>query len=167
MGKPLTTGQFSYEPMRGGDVTVVDTVLDSSTAGFTFHESDKPASAYELNPEYNAPIIIFETKDASDNKNISINLYGYPVNGPAEFIAELSLTVGTARINDSTRSLYVDTIVRTNDVSDGHAKKITIRDSGNNRIAKVWFDGMGLRNVYSEVSDMTTGMSVNPKIRSF
>ncbi len=167
MGEMLKAAVYKYESMRGGDVTAVDTLLDGSTAGYTFHQSDRPASAFPLTEEYVGSVIIFENYDASDAKNAGVNLWGYPRKGAAEFIADLSLTTATARINDSTTGLYTSKITRVNDTSDGHVKKITIRDSGNGRIAKVWFDNVGYQWLYTEVYDLTTGAKIRPMIRPF
>jgi hypothetical protein len=161
----LKTPQYGYVPLRGADVTAEDILLDGSTAGYTYHESDRPPSAFQLTEEYNASIIMFENYDASDNKNSGVNLWGYGQTGPAEFICDLSLTAGTARINDVTTNLYTDTITRVNDLSDGHIKKIKITDSGNDRVAKVWFDNVGYKYLYVEVYDLTTGAKINPMIR--
>ncbi len=94
-----------------------------------------------------------------------MNIWGYPLVGPAEFIADLSLTTGQARIDDSATDLYTDTITRVNDLSDGHIKKIKILDSGNDRISKVWFDNTGLKYLYIEVYDMTTSAIIRPLVR--
>ncbi len=161
----LKSAQYKYVPLRGRDVTEVDTTLSPATANYTFHESDRPESAFVLGEEDNGSVIIFENYATADGKNSAVNLWGYAHKGPAEFIAELSLTTGTARIDDNATDLYTDTITRVNDVSDGHSKKITIRDSGNNRIAKVWFDNMGYQYIYAEVYDLTTGARIRPMIR--
>jgi hypothetical protein len=167
MGNALKTAQYGYTPLRGGDVTAVDTTLSPATAGSTFGEHDRPTSAYRLGEEDNGCIIIFENYDTTPNVNSAVNIWGYAVNGPAEFIAELSLTTGAARINDDGGDVYTDTITRVNDVTDGHVKKITIADSGNDRVAKVFFDDIGYRWIYPEVYDLTTGAKINPMIRPF
>jgi hypothetical protein len=161
----LKTAIYAYEPMRGKDITVADTTLSPATSKSTFHESDRPASAFKLNEEYNASVIIFENYDTTPNINSAVNIWGYGKTGPAEFIAELSLTTGAARIDDEAGDLYTDTITRVNDLSDGHIKKIKITDSGNDRVAKVWFDNVGYKYLYVEVYDLTTGAKINPMIR--
>jgi len=165
VGNFLKTAQYGAVPMRGGDVTIADLTLTPATANRTLHESDRPASAFELNEEYNASVIIFENYDTANNTNAGVNIWGYPVAGPAEFIADLSLTTGLARIDDSETDLYTDTITRANDLSDGHIKKIKILDSGNDRISKVWFDNTGLKYLYIEVYDLTTGAKIRPLLR--
>lgn len=167
MGNALKTSMYGYTPLRGGngDVTIADATLTPATAGVTFHESDRPADAFKLNEEYNASVIIFENYDTADNKNAGVNIWGYATTGPAEFIADLSLTTGKARIDDIATSLYTDTITRVNDLSDGHIKKIKILDSGNDRISKVWFDNTGLKYLYVEVYDLTTSAKIRSMVR--
>ena len=139
--------------------------MTPATAGRTFHESDRPVTAFKLNDEYNASVLIFENYDTSADINSGVNIWGYGSTGPAEFIADLSLTTGLARIDDIATSLYTDTITRVNDLSDGHIKKIKILDSGNDRVSKVWFDNTGLKYLYVEVYDLTTGAKIRPLVR--
>jgi len=156
---------YGYEPARGGDVTVADLTLTPATAGRTFHESDRPITVFKLNEEYNASVLIFENYDTSADINSGANVWGYGLAGPAEFMMDLSLTTGLARIDDIATDLYTDTITQVNDSSDGHIKKIKILDSGNDRIAKVWFDNTGLKYLYVEIYDLTTGAKITPMIR--
>ncbi len=165
MGNMLKSAQYGYSPARGGDVTVADATLTPATANRTFHFSDRPPSAYKLGEEENASVLIFENSDTADGANAGVNIWGYSVNGPAEFIADLSLTTGTARIDDVATDLYTDTITRVNDLSDGHIKKIKIVDSGNDRIARVWWDNTGLKYIYVEIYDLTTNAKIRPLIR--
>jgi hypothetical protein len=165
MGDMLKAAIYKYVPARGGVVTAADTVLDGSTAGYTYHQSDRPASAFTLTEEHVGSVIMFENYDTSDGINSAVRIWGYPHKGPAEFIADLSLTAGTARIDDVTTNLYTDTITRVNDLSDGHIKKIKITDSGNDRVAKVWFDNVGYGHLYVEVYDLTTSAKISPMIR--
>ena len=165
MGDALKTSQYGFIPLRGGDVTSVDAILTPATAGRTFHESDRPATAFKLGDEYNASVLIFENYDTADGVNAAVNVWGYAETGPAEFIADLSLTTGLARIDDNATDLYTDTITRVNDLSDGHIKKIKILDSGNDRISKVWFDNTGLKYLYVEIYDLTTGAKIRPLVR--
>jgi len=169
MGNFLKSAQYGYQPLRteggNGDVTAVDATLSPATAGRTFHESDRPSSAFCIADEFNASVIIFENYGTANNVSAGVNIWGYPTAGPAEFIADLSLTTGLARIDDGATDLYTDTITRVNDPSDGHIKKIRIVDSGNDRIAKVWFDNTGLKYLYVEVYDLTTGAKIRPLVR--
>lgn len=169
VGDTLKTPIYKYEPLRKdsatGDVTAVDTTLSPTTANYTFHVTDRPSGAFKLNEEYNGSEIIFENYDTSAAINSAAIFWGYGRKGPAEFMGDFSLTTGTARIDDAATDLYTGTITRVNDVSDGHLKKITIRDSGNNRVAKMWFDNVGYEWIYCEVYDLTTGAKIRPMIR--
>ncbi len=160
----LHTIQNTYVPMRVSDVTVDDTVLDSSTAGFTFAPDDKPEDSLQLGPEVNGIEIIFQGADSSDAQNFQARFYGYPINGPAEFICDVSGTIGTARGNeDSTTNLYADTLVID---SQQHVKSVAIKDAGgNNRISKLVFDSVGYRDIYCEFPDVTAG--INAYARGF
>lgn len=165
------TIQGSYEQMRSADVTTDDTVLDGSTAGYTYDWHDKPSAAKELGPEYNACEIIFPCGQdflddtnamiATDGNNFAFSLWGYAERGPAEFLCEVSGTVGTARIEDSTSVLYTDTLTID---SQGHLKTISVADAGgNNRVAKLAFDTCGLKYLYVCFSD--TSAAINPYIK--
>jgi len=169
----LQTFMGSYEPMRA-DVTTPDTTLSPETAGATYDWHDKPSTAYKLRPEHNGCEIILaggynialhddtSYADTSNNKGFEATLFAYAENGPAEFLCDLTGIVGTARINDYTLSLWIDTI--TIDTED-HLKDISIADSGNNRIAKIVFDTVGYSWLYLQFNDMTG--SITPLIRPF
>jgi hypothetical protein len=158
----LHTIQGTYESMRTGDVTTDDTALDGETSGYTYHWHDKPSEAFELGQEFNSCEIIFTggyecadntaNADTTDDGNFAFNIYGYTERGPAEFLCEISGTVGTARITDSTLALYVDTLTVS---SQKHMKKLMVEDSGNNRIAKLSFDVLGYKYLYAEGYDVS------------
>jgi len=164
------TIQNGYVPMRqdktNGDVTAADTALDGSTAGYTYHSSDRPAGAFRLNPEDEQVTMIFPQMDATHNLSFEIKLWGYGAGeDPAEFICDLSLTTGTARVNDITTQLYVDTITCS---SEAHISALNAADNtGNNRVAKLNVSTFGYKYLYAEVFDITPNTSVRPMIRSF
>jgi hypothetical protein len=139
--------------------------MDGSTANLTHHWSDKPASAKYLGEEYNGCEIIFaggqkslsesdpslsDTTGTTDGTNWDGKLWGYTSSGPAELIAEISVTAGTSRVNDATTALYADTITVANDY---HLTDVAVQDSGNNRVAKLNFDTVGYRFIYCEFTD--------------
>ena len=165
------TIQNTYVPLRqdahkNGDVTAADTALTAETAGYTYHSSDRPAGAFRLNPEDEQVTMIFPCLDASNNKAFEMRFFGYAAgDGPAELIADVSLTTGLARINDVTTSLYVDTI--TVDY-EAHISAVNLADNtASDRIAKMNISTFGYAYLYAEVVDITTGMSVRPMARSF
>jgi len=169
----LHTIQASYEPMRSGDVTTDDTALDGETDGYTYHCEDRPKEAYKLGPEYNSCEIIFtggyecadntENADTTDGGNFAFKFYGYAEHGPAEYLCDVSGTIGLARISDSTLALYADTLTI---ASQAHIKTISTADAaGSDRIAKLIFDTCGLRYIYAEGYDVS--YAPRPWIRPF
>ena len=167
----LHTIRGNYESLR--DTAAFAAGLDGSTAGSTFHFSDKPASAKWLGEEYNGCEIIFvagqksmvvsghpqsiedassglgDTTGAIDGDNFDGKLWGYTVNGPAEHICDFSAIIGTAHVDDFSTALYADTIVVTNDT---HLTTVAVTDSGNNRVAKINFDTVGLSYIYCDIT---------------
>ncbi len=158
------TQQNGYADMRG-DITIADTTMHPETEGITFQADDRPSGAFPLGPECNACEMIFPCYDGVDNKIYELNVWGYGVNGPAEFMCDLSLTTGLARVVDVTTSLYVDTI---NIGTQSHIKTISVADGGGSaRISKVAFDCVGLSYLYIEAYEVTTNTSIRPLIRTF
>lgn len=156
------TIQNGYVPMRPADVSVDDTALDGETAGYTYHEHDRPSGAFELGEDCNAAEIVFAGSDASDGNDFNCKLYGYARSGPAEFLGDISCTIGTARINDVTTALYIDTITV---AEQGHIKTLSVSDSGNNRVAKLAFDTIGHKYLYVEFYDVSD--TVNALVHTF
>jgi len=149
--------------MRSGDVTTDDTALDGETASYTYHWHDKPSEAFELGPEFNACEIIFtggyecadntDNADTTDGGNFAFKFYGYVEGGPAEFLCDVSGTMGLARIADSTLALYADTLTID---TQAHLKTISVIDGGgNDRVAKLAFDTCGLKYIYAEGYDVS------------
>lgn len=137
----LHTQQAGYEPLRV-DVTIGDTnYLDGVTSGRSLDFSDRPSYAVALTPNHNGVEIIAKgVAEAADGDNFSFRLWGYAANGPAEHIADISCTIGTAKVGGSSTALWVDTIVIS---SDTHIATCSVSDSANNRIAKLDFDAGG------------------------
>jgi len=154
--------QNGFVPMRPSDVSSDDTVLDGETAGYTLHEHDRPKAAFELGPECNGCEIIFPCSDASDDNDFNCYLYGWPAAGPGSLMADISCTIGLARIKDVTTALYVDTISID---SQNHIKTLSAFDSGNDRIARIALDTVGLKYLYPNFYDVSD--TVNAYIRTF
>lgn len=158
----LHTMQGSYESMRSGDVTTDDTALDGETSNYTYHWHDKPKEAFQLGPEYNSCEIIFTggfecadntvNADTTDGGNFAFKFYGYTEHGPAEYLADVSGTIGLARIADSTLALYADTIVI---AEQKHVKTLSVSDSAADRVAKLTFDVFGYKYLYAEGYDVS------------
>lgn len=159
----LHTYQGSYEPMRLADVCADETLLDGETASYTYHWHDKPSGAKELGTECNGCVIVMHGTDVDNNDTFVFNLYGYAEGGPAEFIAEVSGTIGVARINDVTTTLYADAM---NIVEQGHIRNLAVKDGAESgRIAKLTFDTGGLKYLWLEFSDISD--AYRPYIRVY
>ena len=141
----LHTIQTSYEKMRGADVDADEaTITDFRPSARVTDDADASTAWYPLNQESNGAEIIFYQEDATPNVNSTVQLWGRAVhNGPAELIAEISGTVGTANILNDTTALAWDTM---NIIFDGLPVNIVASDSsGANRPARITFDTMGLK----------------------
>ncbi len=160
----LKTIQMGYVPMRTADITVADTKIDPTAPGYTYHEHDRPTSAYRLGEEANAAVIIFESPIAINDSDAAIRLWGYPAAGPAEFICDASVTIGNIWVNDITTDLYADTIVIG---TQAHLKTVSVADSANGRIAKLAFDCVGYKYLYMDCSYIDANTSLRPLIRTF
>ncbi len=149
------TIQNGYEPIRVGDITVDEAELDGVTESLTFDEHDRPSTVKSVGEDANAMAVYFTGSDSTADTDVfSAKLYGYARSGPAEFIADISGTAGTARINDVATNLFVDTI---NISSQNFLKNVSVIDSDNNRIAKLAFDFVGLKYIYVEFYDVSNG----------
>lgn len=143
--------------------------FDGTSPGFTSHWHDLPADrpAGETEPnirdltqgtvvvgnEANGCVIIAAcVSTATEEKNGSFELWGWPEGGPAEYIADVSCTTGLNFINDSTTALYVDTMVID---TQYHIKNLTVKDSANDRICKLQFDLAGLKYLSCRWYDIT------------
>lgn len=141
----LHTFQGSYEKMRKSDVDLDEaTITDFRPSAIVADNADASESWYPLNPEGNGAQILWYQADATANTNGTMELWGAAVhNGPAELVAEISGTVGTASILNDTTGLAYDTL---NITFDGLPVNIKVSDaSGSNRPAKITFDTMGLK----------------------
>ena len=106
--------------------------------------------------EANAPILTCYAT-ASDNDSVDIALYGIVAGGAPERIANLLWTFGAAI--RSTNIRWADTCVAT--VTSSNSNRITVEDSGNDRIASVSFDGKGIEYLYAIAYNRTTGTATN------
>lgn len=149
------TIQNGYVPIRLRDVAEDEPELDGVTDGLTFDEHDRPVEAKSFGEDGNAMFMYFTGTDSTANADVfSAKIYTYATSGPAEFVADISGTAGTARINDSASDLFIDTI---NISSQDYFKNVSVIDSGNNRIAKLAFDFVGNKYLYIEFYDVSNG----------
>ena len=157
------TMQNPYEPMCL-EVTADHTKLDGEAAGLTFDFDDKPSYAFKLRPDSNISEMIFSCADGSTNITVSGYLWAYAQNGYAEKIADASFYVGTARINDSTTSLWFDTIITKDEF---HITPVIEKDMSANRIGKYAIDNLGYTWLCWQFTGLTAGQSIRPWIRTF
>jgi len=153
----LHTIQQGYVPLRSAEVTTDESPLDSSTSGNTFWDmTDK--DVYELGEEANGICVYFAAGDTGDGSVGTCHAFGKAVHGPAEKIAEMSLTFGAAYWQgtlpgegtskaDSTEYLMVDTIA-IDSTNEFHIRDVDYFDTANNRAAKLTFDTTGLKFLY-------------------
>jgi hypothetical protein len=159
----LHTYQGSYEVLA--DFSSDVSLFDGSSAGATYDWNDRPnlidgsQGCKRLGGETNGVEMIFLNDEvAEDGTNASFKLWGYTENGYAEYLADISLTTGTARFGDSTVVLWADTITIAEQV---HIKNFTAKDNaGNNRIAKLQFDAAGYKYLCAELYDISSGWRI-------
>ena len=153
----LHTFQSAYVPLRSAEVTSDDTPIDGTTA-WDLTSKD----CYELDPAYNGICIMF-AGEMTDGAQTTCHIHGQSINGPAEKIAEISLTAGTVYFKgrvpkgttdiDSTTYLHIDTIAA-DTTNDFHIRDTDYFDSGNNRVAKFKFDTTGLKFLLCEFTQV-------------
>lgn len=151
--KPASGATNIYEP-RAITITAVDsTPLDGSTSGRTYQPKDRTAEySYTLRSGCDG-VIITAYGTGSENDTAVFNIWGYPLNGPAQLIyGSVTATLGSA-VADSGK-LYVDTFSGT----DVHISPsgVTVADVGNNRVAKISFDTMGYQYLMFECTTFTS-----------
>ena len=153
----LHTFQGTYEVLA--DATADVLALDGTKAGTTLDWHDRPAitaagGCHVIGNETNGcEIIASGYQDATDAANGSFRLYGYVEGGPAEYIADISCTLGMVFINDVTTAMYVDTMTI---AEQTHLTTVTVKDTGNNRVAKLRFDVQGYRYICCRWYDVSS-----------
>lgn len=146
-------------------------VAASDTAITTFDYASFPTSLTDLDTQVgvgktvensmNAVVIAAYGTDAA-NEDVGYKLYGRRLaNGPIMLLATGVMTLGSQvvtkdPITRATRTAYwVGTITVTGGL---YEDRITIRDSGNNRICTMEFDTYGIKDFYLEI-DLAAGAS--------
>lgn len=141
--------------------------MDGSTQGYTFDATDRPKNAIQLGENANGIEIIINHTDgsATDGYDGQMFLFGAAEGtAPSELLADVSITLGTARVSDDTlttgqdpsHELWVDTMV----VTSGHVSTFSSTDSGKNRICKLSGDLSGLRYIWPSFNDITDAAAV-------
>lgn len=153
MGNVLHTHQGSYEKMRKSDPAADEaTITDFKPSART--NADVSLGWYELDPAYNTVEMVPYQADNTAGINGTWQLWGMAnFNGPAEFMAEISGTIGTAKISDDFTALAYDTLTI---ASQAHLETVAVLDGGaNNRVGKISADMAGYKyakNVYTDIS---------------
>lgn len=166
--------QNGFVPMRSADVTADDTLLDPTGTTTTAWLSDfTDKDVFELGPECNACEIAF-VAEADDTDYFQCNLWGGARMGNQAIgvllccvTGQAGAAIGDITHADSTARLFIDTITID---SQSHSKTISAIDSGNNRMARLAFDTVGIRYLYPEfedVGDATECDRINAYIRTF
>ena len=151
----LHTIQTSFEKMRQVDVESDESPLTDFKPSARVSDDKSPSTAwYPINQESNGAEIIFYQADGTAGIDATAQIWGRAVhNGPAQLIAEVSGTSGTASILNDTTALAWDTL---NLIFDGLPVNIVVSDaSGSNRPARLNFDTMGLKflkPIYTDIS---------------
>jgi hypothetical protein len=145
-----------------GDATQL---LDGTATGYTYEFNDKPSDAIKLGNETNNAEIFFRGSDITDGADFGCKIYGYPLNGPAKLICDISGVISEGIMwNDLTDHLYADTLTRT----DTHISTVVGADSGSDRIATVAFDTVGYGWLYSEFYDISAaGNCISGSINAY
>ena len=145
----LQTKQSSYEKMRS-TTTSAD---EASLTGTGFIPANRPAAAKQLPPECNAVEILPYMEDFTANIDGTFELWGWAENGPAEFLAEISATVGAAQRTASDG--FCDKLVCT---TQGHVNTVSIHDAGStNNVSKIKIDMAGLKYIHAIYTDISEG----------
>ncbi len=149
----LKTYQASYEKMRTSTISADE----ASFTGTGFVPANKPEDAKHLPPECNAVEILPYMEDFTADIDGTFELWGWAINGPAEFIAEVSATVGTAQrtTGGDTTDAFCDKLVCT---TQGHINTVTCVDVNSaNNASKITFDMGGLESVHILFTDISEG----------
>jgi hypothetical protein len=157
----LNTYQGSYELLADASVDV--TIFDGSADGYSYRWDDFSRNAFlteitlgtkQVGTECNGIEIIALATGTAENEDSNFKLYGRTEGGPAEYLYDISMTVGTARSSgDNTTSLYVDTFTVGETV---HFKNATVKNITNG-IARLQFDFAGYKYLTGEMYDVSDG----------
>lgn len=151
----LHTFQGGYEDLA--EATIDQDVFDQTADGRTFDFKDLPdqnlaGGTHVIDPAFNSvEIIATSPRDATDGANGSFKLWGNRANGPSEYIADISCTVGKA-YGDSSLDLFIDTMVI---AEQKGIASLSVSDSAADRVAKLTFDNAGYRFITCKWYDIS------------
>lgn len=174
----LNTYRGGYQLVQDNTTSGTE-MLDGETSGKTYAFKDKPSAAMWMGEEFNGVELLFvggysSTKNntpakalAGEGDTTGVNagdtfdcmVWGWADNGPAERIAEVSITVGeTNRYNDFTTALYANKITES---IDYHISNVAQYDAdGSSGIAKMTLDTAGLRYLYCEFTAASDAVDI-------
>jgi len=156
----LQTIHTSYVPLRTAEVTAPESPLDGTTAGSNLWDMSTK-DEFHLGEEANG-IAIFFAGEMADGDQGTCHLYGRAKGGPAEKLAEVSLTAGTVFFEgkrpgdvttqaDNSSYMCIDTIAL-DATNEFHIRDIDFFDVANNRPTRMIMDLAGLEYILCEFS---------------
>jgi len=128
-------------------VTTNDTLLDGTTAGATFAESDRPSHAKEIDNDTDY-LEVYVTGTAAANKTFTLTLWGYGVTGPARRMASVAGVLGAAVTGTS--QFYADTLT----VTDKNLVAVTEKDTATDHVCKLVVPCLGYKYIAAQVTDL-------------
>lgn len=155
----LSTYQGSYELLADSSVDV--SIFDGSADGYSFRWDDFSRDRFlqdaslgtvEVGTECNGIEIIGLATGTAEDEDGAFKLHGRAEGGPAEYLYDISMTVGTARASgDNTTSLYIDTFTV---AETAHFKNATAKNKADG-IARLQFDFAGYKYLTAEMYDIS------------
>jgi len=159
----LNTYQGSYELLADSSADV--TIFDNSTTGLRYVWADFSREKFlaeatlgtaEVGTECNGIEIIAVGATAADKLG-AMRIWGRTEGGPAEYLYDVSMTVGAMRASaDNTVDLYVDTYVV---AETAHFKAATVK-SPTDKLGRLQFDFAGYKYLTAELYDISSPFQI-------
>jgi hypothetical protein len=162
----LHTIRGGYEQKQ--DITAASTItnvgLETGGADFT----DKPDGAWWVGEEYNGMVVIVAggvlDTSVAENDDYDLMFYGWADNGPAEKIADVSVTLGLTVYEDNTLHLWADTLAL-DATSEVHIADCVEYDGSTDRICRLVLDTAGYRWFYFDCTAIGAAGATDGAIR--
>jgi len=157
----LTTKMGPYKTLN----TLADAsaAVDTDLAAASGYTIAVPSGAVDLleshgagkDTEANGVSIILHATGAANGDTLTQKIYGYADKGPAQLIASVVWTIGTARVVAATAThLWADDAA----ITSSHIATITEADGGgSDRVCSIEFDVTGYRYLYGLITAQTGG----------
>ncbi len=159
----INTYQGSYELLADSSTDV--TLFDNSTTGLRYVWADFSRDKFlvdvtlgtkQVGIECNGVELIAVGATAA-NKDGAMRIWGRTEGGPAEYLYDVSMTVGAMRASaDNTVDLYVDTFVV---AETAHFKAATVK-SPTDKLGRMQFDFAGYRYLTAELYDISSPFQI-------